>query len=261
MSDSMSISATSGGTGYYTAAIASGKQIMSAADDAAGLAIAEKENSQVKGLQQGEKNAKDVISMLNTADGATDKIADSLSRMRTLAVQAQNTAVLTDDDRRKIQDEVDQLKQGIADTARNTEFNKKTLLDGSYEGYAQTGANEGQGEKVDIGSATLEALGIKDFDVTSNDPSKNSVDIIDNALSSTADTRGRIGAQTNAMEYSAQYNAISSENLTAAQSRIEDADIAEMASKMSKESLLQTYQTMMQKKQQEEEAKKFGALF
>ena len=63
------------------------------------------------------------------------------------------------------------------------------------------------------------------------------------------------------MEYSTQYNAISSENLTAAQSRIEDADIAEMASKMSKESLLQTYQAMMQKKQQEEEAKKFGALF
>ena len=261
MSDSMGISAASGGTGYYSAAIASGSRIMSAADDASGLAIAEKENSQIKGLDQGARNSKDVISMLNTADGATDKIADSLSRIRTLAVQAQNTAVLTDDDRRMIQDEVDQLKQGIADTARNTEFNKKKLLDGSYEGYSQTGANEGQGKDIDIGNATLDALGIKDFDVTSNDPSKNSVDIIDNALSSIADTRGKIGAQTNAMEYSIQYNAISSENLTAATSRIEDADIAEMASKLSKESLLQTYQTMMQKKQQEEEAKKFGALF
>ncbi|MBQ7200136.1 MAG: flagellin FliC5, partial [Eubacterium sp.] len=256
MSDSMGISAASGGTGYYTAAIASGSKVMSAADDAAGLAIAEKENSQINGLDQGGRNAKDVISMLNTADGATDKIADSLSRIRTLAVQAQNTAVLTDDDRRMIQDEVDQLKQGIADTARNTEFNKKPLLDGSYDGYSQTGANEGQGKNIDIGDATLEALGIKDFDVSSNDRSKNSVDIIDNALSSIADTRGKIGAQTNAMEYSIQYNAIESENLTSATSRIEDADIAEMASKLSKESLLQTYQNMMQKKQQEEEAKK-----
>ena len=255
------ISSVSGGAGYYTAAIASGSRIMSAADDAAGLAIAEKENSQINGLNQGQRNAEDVKSLLNVADGATDKIADQLSRIRTLAVQAQNTAVLTDDDRRKIQDEVDQLKQGISDVANNTEFNKKKLLDGSYEGYAQTGANEGQGENVDIGTATLEALGIKDFDVTSNDPAKNSVSIIDNALEQVNSTRGQIGAQYNAMDYTSQYAAIGAENLTSAASRIEDADIAEMASKLSKENLLQTYQLMMQKKQEEEESKKFGALF
>lgn len=255
------ISGVSGGAGYYTAAIASGNKLQSAADGAAETAIVEKENAQVNGLAQGQRNAEDVKSLLNVADGATDKIADSLSRIRTLAVQAQNTAVLTDDDRQKIQDEVDQLKQGIADVANNTEFNKKKLLDGSYDGYAQTGANEGQGEQVDIGTATLEALGIKDFDVTSNDPSKNSVSIIDNALSQVSDTRGKIGAQYNAMDFSIQYNAIGQENLSSAASRIEDADIAEMASKLSKENLLQTYQMMMQKKQQEEESKQFGALF
>ncbi len=255
------ISSVSGGAGYYTAAIASGSRIMSAADGAAESAIVEKENAQVNGLTQGGRNAEDVKSLLNVADGATDKIADSLSRMRTLAVQAKNTAILTDDDRRKIQDEVDQLKQGIADVANNTEFNKKKLLDGSYEGYAQTGANEGQGEQIDIGTATLEALGIKDFDVTSNDPAKNSVSIIDNALDSINSTRGKIGAQYNGMDFAAQYNAIGAENLTSAASRIEDADIAEKASKLSKENLLQTYQTMMQKKQEEEEAKRFGALF
>lgn len=255
------ISSISGGAGYYTAAIASGSKLMSAADGAAESAIVEKENAQVNGLTQGRQNAEDVKSLLNVADGATDKIADSLSRIRTLAVQAQNTAVLTDDDRRMIQDEVDQLKQNISDVANNTEFNKKKLLDGTYEGYAQTGANEGQGEQVDIGSATLEALGIKDFDVTSNDPSKNSVDIIDNALDQINSTRGSIGAQYNAMDYVSQYNAIGAENLTSAASRMEDADIAEMASKLSKESLLQTYQLMMQKKQQEEESKKFAGLF
>lgn len=254
------ISGISGGADYYTAAIASGNKLQSAADGAAESAIVEKENAQVNGLAQGRRNAEDVKSLLNVADGASDRIADSLSRMRTLAVQAKNTALLTDDDRRKIQDEVDQLKQGIADVANNTEFNKKKLLDGSYEGYAQTGANEGQGEKVDIGTATLDALGIKDFDVTSNDPSKNSISIIDNALSQVSSTRGHIGAQYNAMDYYAQYNAIGQENLTSAASRMEDADIAEMASKMSKESLLQTYQIMMQKKQQEEESKQFGAL-
>ena len=255
------ISGISGGAGYYTAAIASGSRIQSAADDAAGSAIAEKENAQVNGLTQAGRNTEDVKSLLNVADGATDRIADSLSRMRTLAVQAQNTAILSDDDRRKIQDEVNQLKQGIADIANNTEFNKKKLLDGTYEGYAQTGANEGQGEKVDIGSATLDALGIKDFDVTSNDPAKNSVSIIDNALESVNSTRGKIGAQYNAMDYASQYTAIGAENLTSAASRIEDADIAEMASKLSKENLLQTYQMMMQRKQEEEESKKFGALF
>ena len=255
------ISGVSGGAGYYTAAIASGNRLQSAADGAAESAIVEKENAQVNGLAQGQRNAEDVKSLLNVADGATDKIADSLSRIRTLAVQAQNTAVLTDDDRQKIQDEVDQLKQGIADVANNTEFNKKKLLDGTYEGYAQTGANEGQGNNVDIGNATLEALGIKDFDVTSNDPAKNSVSIIDNALEKVSETRGKIGAQYNGMDYTIQYNAIGQENLSSAASRIEDADIAEMASKLSKENLLQTYQMMMQKKQQEEESKQFGALF
>ncbi|MBO6109154.1 MAG: flagellin FliC5 [Eubacterium sp.] len=255
------ISSVSGGAGYYTAAIASGSRLQSAADGAAESAIVEKENAQINGLDQGGRNARDVVSMLNTADGATDKIADSLSRIRTLAVQAQNTAVLTDDDRRMIQDEVDQLKQGIKDVANNTQFNNKNLLDGSYSGYAQTGANEGQGDQIDIGSATLQALGIEDFDVTSNDPSKNSVGIIDNALTQISDTRGRIGAQTNGMEFSIQYNSIAAENLTSASSRMEDADIAEMASKLSKENLLQTYQLMMQKKQEEEESKKFGALF
>ena len=255
------ISSVSGGAGYYTAAIASGSRLMSAADGAAESAIVEKENAQVNGLTQGQRNAEDVKSLLNVADGATDKIADSLSRIRTLAVQAQNTAVLTDDDRQKIQDEVDQLKQGIADVANNTEFNKKKLLDGTYEGYAQTGANAGQGEQVDIGTATLQALGIQDFDVTSNDPSKNSVDIIDNALNQISETRGKIGAQYNSMDFTTRYNAIGAENLSSAASRIEDADIAEMASKLSKENLLQTYQTMMQKKQQEEESKRFGALF
>ena len=255
------VSSVSGGAGYYTAAIASGSKLVSAADGAAESAIVEKENAQVNGLAQGQRNAEDVKSLLNVADGATDKIADSLSRIRTLAVQAQNTAVLTDDDRKKIQDEVDQLKQGISDIANNTEFNKKKLLDGSYDGYAQTGANEGQGDQVDIESATLDYLGIKDFDVTSNDPSKNSVDVIDNALEKISDTRGKIGAQMNGMDFSIQYNAISRENLSSAASRMEDADIAEMASNLSKENLLQTYQMMMQKKQQEEESKQFGALF
>ena len=252
-----SISALSGGADYYTAAIASGKKIMSAADGAAESAIVEKENAQANGLARGEQNAEDAKSLLNVADGAMDKIADNLSRMRTLAVQASNTAVLNDDDRTKIQDEIDQLKQGISDIAQ-TEFNKKKLVDGSYEGYAQTGANENQGQNLKIGEMTLDALGIKDFDVTKND---FSISTIDNALSQVSENRSQVGAQFNGLEYTSQYNAISRENLTAASSRMEDADIAEMASKMSKENLLQTYQTMMQKKQQEEEAKQFMGLF
>ena len=118
------------GNGYYHAIsqIASGTKLRSAADGAAELAIATKQDAQINGLNMGRRNAEDGNSLLKVADGAMGNIADNLTRIRELAVQASNTAILSDDDRRMIQDEVDQLKQGISDIANNTEFNKKKLL-------------------------------------------------------------------------------------------------------------------------------------
>ncbi len=237
--------------------IASGTRLERAADGAAELAIAEKENAQIRGLSMGKRNAEDGKSLLNTADGAMNGIADNLSRIRELAVQASNTAILSKDDQRMIQDEIDQLKQGISDIANNTEFNKKKLLDGSYsDGFIASGAN-GSGLTLDIGSATLQALGIEDFDVTGD----FSVDTIDKALSMVSSNRSMIGAQSNAIDHTISFNSEAIINLNAAASRLEDTDIAEAATELDKEKLLQTYRLLMQKKQQEQEQQKFSLFF
>ena len=237
--------------------IASGIKLQSAADGASEMAIVEKQNAQINGLNMGARNAQDAKSLLNVADGAMDGIADNLQKMRELAIQASNTAVLSDEDRQMIQDEIDQLKQGISDIANNTEFNRKKLLDGSYnDGYIATGPN-GSGLMLNIGDSTLQALGIADFDVTGN----FSVDTIDNALSKVSSNRSVIGAQSNAIDFTIAYNAIASINLTSASSRLEDTDIAKAASEMDKEKLLQSYQIMLQRKQQEQEKQRFSLFY
>lgn len=244
------------GKDYYSQ-IASGTKLQKAADGAAEMAIANKENTQVRGLDMGQRNAEDARSLLNVADGAMSGIADNLQRIRELASQASNTAVLTDDDRKLIQKEVDHLKQGISDIANNTEFNKKKLLDGSYsDGFVASGPN-GTGMTMDIGSATLEALGIADFDVTGD----FSVKTIDDALGMVSSNRSTIGAQSNALDYTISYNSVAAINMTSAASQLQDTDIAETASKLQQEKLLQTYQLMMQKKEQEQERQRYAAFF
>lgn len=244
------------GSSYYSQ-IASGVKLQSAADGASELAIAEKENAQINGLNMGQRNAEDGRSLLNVADGAMGGIADNLQRIRELAVQASNTAILSDEDRQMIQDEVEQLKQGISDIANNTEFNKKNLLDGSYkDGYIASGPN-GSGMTLNIGDSTLKALGIEDFDVTGD----FSIQTIDDALSKVSSNRSVIGAQSNALDYTISYNSQASINLTSAVSRLEDADIAKVASELNKQKLLQSYQLMMQKKQQEQERQRFSIFY
>lgn len=243
------------GSNYYSQ-IASGTKLQHAADGAAELAIVEKEHAQINGLNMGTRNAEDGKSLLNVADAAMSGIADNLQRMRELAIQASNTAVLGDDDRRMIQDEIDQLKQGISDIASNTEFNKKNLLDGSYgDGHIASGPNA-NGPDLKIGAATLEALGIQDFDVTGD----FSLDTIDNALSKVSSNRSTVGAQYNALNYITNYNTNAAINLTSAASRMEDADLAKLITEKDKQNILQTYQIIMQKKQMEQEKKKY-ALF
>lgn len=244
------------GSSYYSQ-IASGVKLQSAADGASELAIAEKENAQINGLNMGQRNAEDGKSLLNVADGAMGGIADNLQRIRELAVQASNTAILSDEDRQMIQDEVEQLKQGISDIANNTEFNKKKLLDGSYgDGYIASGPN-GSGMTLDIGDSTLKALGIEDFDVTGD----FSIQTIDDALSKVSSNRSVIGAQSNVLDYTISYNSQASINLTSAVSKLEDADIAKVASELNKQKLLQSYQLMMQKKQQEQERQRFSIFY
>lgn len=252
------MSAISGvsGSNYYSQ-IASGKKLQSAADGPSELAIVQKEKEQINGYNAGQRNAEDGKSVLNVADGAMSGIADSLQRMRELALQASNTAVVTDDDRKAIQEEINQLKQGISDIANNTEFNTKKLLDGSNTDMHIASAPDGSGPDLNTGNATLKALGIEDFDVTKN----FSVDTIDNALKQVNSNRSSIGAQSNGLNYTMSYNSQASYNLTAATSRMEDTDIAKAVSEMDKQNILQTYRFIMQKKQQDEERQKLSMFY
>lgn len=136
--------------------LSSGYAINSAADDAAGLAISEKMETQIRGLDQAATNAEDGISMIQTAEGALDETGDILQRMRELAVQAGNDTN-TDDDRAEIQKEIDQLIEEIDRIASDTEFNTKKLLNGSMAATAEISANASAAEGVELKDVDLES--------------------------------------------------------------------------------------------------------
>ncbi|MGG6433309.1 flagellin [Anoxybacillus sp. D401a] len=137
--------------------LSSGLRINRAADDAAGLAISEKMRSQIRGLEVAERNALDAISLIQTAEGALSSVHSMLQRMRELAVQAAN-GTNTDDDRKSIQSEVEQLKNEISRIAEKTEFNTKRLLNGELSG------NQLGGTGSQIGIATAAFIKVDDFD-------------------------------------------------------------------------------------------------
>jgi flagellin len=143
--------------------LSSGLRINRAGDDAAGLAISEKMRGQIRGLEQASRNAQDAISLIQTAEGALNETHSILQRMRELAVQASNDTA-TDDDRKEIQKEINQLIDEIDRIATDTEFNTKTLLTGTYENSGSgltmhIGANAGQNMEILISDMRSTALG------------------------------------------------------------------------------------------------------
>lgn len=241
---SMSISSiNSYGTGYDN--LASGYRITTAADDPAGSAISEKLEAGSKGYDAGSKNAATGQDMLNVSDGALGSITDSLQRIRELSVQASNNAVYNKDDVQAMQDEVDQLKKQIQDTAKGTEFNTKKLLDGSASNVHIASNPDGSGMKLNTGDSTLEALGIKDFDLTKD----FDISTIDKAIKKVNEMRGSNGAASNALSYQIDYSNSASFNLTNSQSKIKDQDMAQGVSEMQKDKVLQEYRLFAQKQQ------------
>lgn len=228
--------------------LASGKRINSAADDAAGLAIATKLLSQRNGYDVGTRNAATSQDMVNVAEGGLSKISDSLQRMRELSIQASNTAIYGEDDRAAIQQEIDQLKGYISDAAGNTQFNNMNLLDGSMGRSHVASSPNGGGMDINMPDAVLKSLGIEDYDVTGD----FDISSIDSALEKVSSARSGLGAAYNRLSHTINYNSYASYNTTASQSRLEDLDYAGAVSDMKKNSLLQEYRIMMQKKQQEE---------
>jgi len=197
--------------------LASGKRINSASDDPAGLAMVMSLESQTRGLLMGINNRQDEISLLQTAEGALSSTGDILQRMNELAVQAVN-GTLTSEDRGNIQLEIDQLAQQVDQTANNTVYNDKKLLDGSFSIELQGG------ETLALPAANAEALGISALDLTNN--AGQAIGQVGQAINNVSTQRGTIGATINGI--SSQIAEMQNEfiNATAAQSRIEDADIA-----------------------------------
>lgn len=241
----MSVNSISG-SNYY-AQIASGNRINSAADDAAGSAIAERMQSKITELNVSTQNASAGQGLINVADGALGNITDALQRIRELSVQAGNASIYGAEGLGMIQDEIDQLKESIQGIAKNTEYNTMKLLDGSQDGWQI--ASGGSGTYVSGINATLEALGIADYDVT------GSFDIrkIDDAISMISKARSSMGAKSNGLDHQMAYNEYAALNLTAAQSNIKDADLAESIMGLKKEQNLQQYQMIMLKKKMENE--------
>jgi len=181
--------------------LSSGKRINGASDDAAGLAIAQKMETQIRGYSRGTQNAEDSKNLYNTAESALGSVNDNLQRMRELSVQASN-GTLTDGDRAIIQTEIEQIKSSISDVAKNTSFNTQTLLDGTFSDKNIASNPRGTGSKMSIKNSSLESLGIADFDVTKEFDIKQ----IDDAIQKVSDARSDIGAKTNALERTIKYN-------------------------------------------------------
>lgn len=220
--------------------ISSGYRINSAADDPAGLAISEKMRAQIRGLNMAAKNIQDGISLVQTAEGALNETHAMIQRMRELAVEAANDT-LTDDDRKKLDLEFQELKKEIQRTSTDTEFNTKTLLNGDYEINGikiQAGANAGQSIELFINGMGSEELGLKDASIATREDAEKAMSSMDEALKRVSNERSRLGAYQNRLEHAYNANVNTAENLQAAESRIRDADIAKEMMNMVKAQIL-----------------------
>lgn len=220
--------------------ISSGYRINSAADDAAGLAISEKMRAQIRGLNMAGKNIQDGISLIQTAEGALNETHSIIQRMRELSVQAANDT-LTDKDRELLNVEFQELKKEITRISTDTEFNTKTLLNGDYKDTGlkiQVGANSGQSIEVLIGEVSSSSLGLNHTSIATREDADKAIGELDKALHSTSTERSRLGAYQNRLEHAYNATMNTAENLTAAESRIRDADVAKEIMNFAKASIL-----------------------
>ena len=241
--------------------LSSGLRINRAGDDAAGLSISEKMRGQIRGLDQASRNAQDGISLIQTAEGALNETHSMLQRMRELAVQSSNDTNTTED-RSAIQDEANQLAKDINRIAKDTQFNGQDLLngaggpngDGSFS--FQVGANENQQIKLTIGNMTGAtglkiALGDTEADnaidiSTDSATATAAITTINDAIKTVSAERSNLGSYQNRLDYAINNLNTSSENLTAAESRVRDVDMAKEMMNQTKNSILsQAAQAML----------------
>jgi flagellin len=237
--------------------LSSGQRINRAGDDASGLAVSEKMRSQIRGLNQAERNIQNGVSFIQTTEGYLQETQDILHRLRELSVQSAN-GIYTDEDRMQVQVEVSQLIDEVNRIASHAQFNGMNLLtggfarDGNRTMQLQVGANMDQNEAIYIGAMTAEALGLQSaqgengsFTINSPEAANQAIGSIDSALQQISRQRADLGAYQNRFEMAAQGVSIAAENLQAAESRIRDADMASEMVSYTKDQILSQAGTAM----------------
>jgi flagellin len=232
--------------------LSSGQRINRAGDDASGLAVSEKMRSQIRGLNQAERNIQNGVSFIQATEGYLQETQDILHRLRELSVQSAN-GIYADEDRMQIQVEVSQLVDEINRIASHAQFNGMNILTGAFAMDSsvnrimqfQVGANMDQSEQVFIGTMTAQALGLQTaqgeagtISIASPEEANQAIGSVDAALKLISKQRADLGAYQNRFEMAAEGVAIASENLQATESRIRDADMASEMVTFTKDQIL-----------------------
>lgn len=230
------------------AKLSSGYRINNAGDDAAGLAVSEKMRFQIKGMEQAGRNIQDGISLAQVAEGGLSTVGDILQRLRTLSVQAAN-GTLASSDRMLIQQEVNALVSEIGRMQTSISFNGTKLLnDTAGAGFSiqlQVGASNGQYLKIQLSSITVTSLGISALNITTSPQATGAISTLDSALTNVLSLRAKIGAASNRLALTYDFNGIQRENMMAAESRIRDTDFAEEMTNYTRNQILMQASTAM----------------
>ena len=230
--------------------LSSGYKINRAGDDAAGLAISETMRSQINGLNQAVNNANDAIGLIQTAEGAMTETHSMLQRMKTLTTQAANSTY-TDTARNNIRDEISALKDEITRIANTTEFNGKKPLAPVKAGDTLTffiGASAVKDNAMTVAQTimTADALKLKDIKVDNTTNAFKAMASVDAAIEKVSSYRATLGAAQNRLEHTVNNLKVTSENITSAESRIRDTDMADEITAYTKNNiLLQAAQSML----------------
>jgi flagellin len=223
--------------------MASGSRINKASDDAAGLAISENLKAQIRSSTQASRNANDGISLVQTAEGGINEMGNIIVRMRELGVQAASDTI-GDTERGFIDMEIQQLKSEFQRISDTTKWGQTKLLDGSTPTFSlQVGINNSEAEdRINFDSsgnvATLDALGLSNLDFESKEGAQNALETLDTAQVGVNRIRSSLGALQNRLVSTVQNLGIQYESLSAANSRIRDADIAEVTADLTKNQIL-----------------------
>jgi len=225
------------------AKLSSGSRINKAGDDAAGLAISEKLKANIRGTQQASRNAGDGISMIQTAEGGLNESSNILIRLRELSVQAASDTI-GDQERKFSNLEFQQLKNEMERIATSTQFNGKNLLSGEGDsldfqiGIMNDAKNDRLSYKPSETSARITDLGIDGLGVLTKKDAQENLEAIDKAINGVNANRASLGALQNRLQSTISNLEVRTENLSAANSRIRDTDVAQESAEMTKGNIL-----------------------